>query len=560
MAKRIPPVRTGAIRCAIYTRKSTEEGLEQSFNSLDAQREACSAYIASQRHEGWVEVRDAYDDGGFSGGSMERPGLKRLLADIEAGRVDVIVVYKVDRLTRALSDFAKIVEVLDARGASFVSVTQAFNTTTSMGRLTLNVLLSFAQFEREVTGERIRDKIAASKARGMWMGGPVPLGYRLEDRKLLIDDADAIIVRHVFERYRALKSGSALIEELRRDGYRTKLRPQAGKPSRGGVPFERGMLFAMLSNRIYRGEVVHKGVVHPGEHAALIEQPLWDDVQQLLEANRVNRKQRTNARIPSLLAGILRDTHGRRMSPSHAVKSGKRYRYYVTHASDLLTDGPAACRLPAHDVEDAVVSRLGALLGDRSAIARMATLDAQASQDVIVRASGIRDRLHTSYGRRSIVGRLVNDVRIDDVEVLISVDRAALHRMLGMDDAIDGVALVLTTNAVRVRHGKDVKLRLAGDGTVPPPQDRQLVELLAEARAARDAVLASPTSSIKDVAARIGQCRSRMGKLVRLAWLAPEIVEAIVDGSHPAKLTPRKLLTINLPVRWCDQKVLLGFG
>ena len=248
----------GTIRCAVYTRKSTEEGLEQAFNSLDAQREACEAYILSQRHEGWTLAKAAYDDGGFSGGTMERPGLKRLLADVQAGRVDVIVVYKVDRLTRALSDFAKIVDVLDARGASFVSVTQAFNTTTSMGRLTLNVLLSFAQFEREVTGERIRDKIAASKKKGMWMGGNVPLGYRVVDRKLLIDEADAQTVRHIFDRNVVLGSARPLIEELRTSGYRTRVRPRSdGSPPIGGVPFGRGMLFAMLSNRIYRGEIVH---------------------------------------------------------------------------------------------------------------------------------------------------------------------------------------------------------------------------------------------------------------------------------------------------------------
>ncbi|WP_188699543.1 recombinase family protein, partial [Sphingomonas prati] len=308
------------IRCAVYTRKSTEEGLDQAFNSLDAQREACEAYVLSQRHEGWVLVKAAYDDGGFSGGNMERPGLKRLMADVEAGKVDVIVVYKVDRLTRALSDFAKIVEVLDARGASFVSVTQAFNTTTSMGRLTLNVLLSFAQFEREVTGERIRDKIAQSKAKGMWMGGPVPLGYRVEDRLLVVDEDDARTVRHIFERYVALGSGRALIDELRSEGYRTKVRQQANKPARGGVPFGRGMLFNMLGNRIYLGEIVHKGVAVNGAHLPIITPELWDQVQQTLAAGQVERTSGTNHRAPSLLVGILYDMHGRRMSPSHAVK------------------------------------------------------------------------------------------------------------------------------------------------------------------------------------------------------------------------------------------------
>jgi site-specific DNA recombinase len=562
MAKRPTPARTGAIRCAVYTRKSTEEGLEQAFNSLDAQREACEAYIVSQKHEGWVLLAGAYDDGGFSGGTMERPGLKRLLADVEVGRVDVIVVYKVDRLTRALSDFAKIVEVLDARGASFVSVTQAFNTTTSMGRLTLNVLLSFAQFEREVTGERIRDKIAASKKKGMWMGGPVPLGYRVEERKLLIDDAEAVLVRHIFTRYVALGSGRALIEELRSDGYRTRVRPRSkGGPPIGGVPFERGMLFSMLANRIYLGEIVHKGTSQPGEHDAIIASDLWEAIQQTLQANRVSRKERHNARIPSLLAGRLFDSYGRRMSPSHAVKSGKRYRYYITHASELRDGGPDACRLPAGDIEMLVVERLRALLTDRSAIARLGDLDARASSAAIDTAAIIMAKLDTAYGRTSLVGRLVVEVRLGDSEVGITIDRPALQTLLGIglpQEITDEPPLVITTSAVRVRHGKDVKLVLAVDSDIAAARDPQLLDLLAEARDARDAVLAAPDKSIKEIARADGQCRTRMARLVRLSWLAPEIVEAIVDGRHPARLTPRMLLTTDLPIDWRAQKVLLG--
>jgi DNA invertase Pin-like site-specific DNA recombinase len=254
------------IRCAIYTRKSTEEGLEQEFNSLDAQREACAAYILSQRHEGWSALPGFYDDGGFSGGNMQRPGLVKLMADVATGKVDVIVVYKVDRLTRSLADFAKIVDVLDAAGASFVSVTQSFNTTTSMGRLTLNVLLSFAQFEREVTGERIRDKIAASKRKGMWMGGPVPLGYDVFDRKLIVNDVEAEQIRHIMERYLALGSVRSLADELATIGYRTKLRPLRNGTSLGGVPFSRGGLFHLLANCVYTGEVRHKGQTYAGAH------------------------------------------------------------------------------------------------------------------------------------------------------------------------------------------------------------------------------------------------------------------------------------------------------
>ncbi|MES2493243.1 MAG: recombinase family protein [Pseudomonadota bacterium] len=306
-----------ALRCAVYTRKSTEDGLEQEFNSLDAQREACEAYILSQRHEGWNLLPGRYDDGGFSGGSMERPGLKTVLAAVDAGEVDVIVVYKVDRLTRSLADFAKIVERLDARSASFVSVTQAFNTTTSMGRLTLNVLLSFAQFEREVTGERIRDKIAASKRKGMWMGGPVPLGYEVMDRKLVPVPEEAERVRTIMRRYLEAATVPALIEQLRAAGVVTKIQQRTSGPHRGGIPFARGSLFHLLKNLVYRGMIVHKGDVHPGEHPAIVDEALWAAVQAQLARKAPPR-------------GLLRDPEDRPMVPTYATKGTRRYCYYET--------------------------------------------------------------------------------------------------------------------------------------------------------------------------------------------------------------------------------------
>src|SRR6201982_3984184 len=285
--------RNGTIRCAIYTRKSSEEGLEQEFNSLQAQREACEAFITSQRHEGWVCLRAGYDAGGFSGATMDRPALQRLLADIAAGRVDIVVVYKIDRLTRSLTDFAKIVEILDARGASFVSVTQQFNTTTSMGRLTLNILLSFAQFEREVIGERIRDKIAASKRKGMWMGGIPPLGYRAQDGKLLVIESEAEIVRSIFRRYAALGSVRLLKEELEARGIKSKSWTTISGRRVGGNPFSRGALYLMLQNRLYRGEIVHKGQSYPGEHTPIIDRPSWDAVQAQLAVNTAERNSST---------------------------------------------------------------------------------------------------------------------------------------------------------------------------------------------------------------------------------------------------------------------------
>ena len=284
------PTPRSRIRCAIYTRKSSEEGLEQSFNSLQAQREACESYIASQRHEGWHGIKTHYDDGGFSGGTMDRPALRRLLDDIASGKIDTVVVYKVDRLTRSLADFAKIVEAFDRQGISFVSVTQQFNTTTSMGRLTLNVLLSFAQFEREVTGERIRDKVAASKKKGMWMGGPVPLGYDLRDHHLFINPEEATIVRKIFTDYLRLGCVSELKRCLDKENPRSKIRVSPEGHSSGGASFSRGALYSLLANKLYLGQIEHRGQVHPGQHKAIIDARIWEKVASQLAENRRCRR------------------------------------------------------------------------------------------------------------------------------------------------------------------------------------------------------------------------------------------------------------------------------
>jgi len=344
-------------RCAIYTRKSTDEGLEQSFNSLDAQREACAAYILSQTHEGWEAIDELYDDGGYSGGSIDRPGLQQLLLDVEAGKIEIIVVYKVDRLTRSLADFARIVDVLDKRGASFVSVTQAFNTTSSMGRLTLNVLLSFAQFEREVTGERIRDKIAASKARGMWMGGVVPLGYEVNERKLVILPEEAERVRYIFSRYLELGSVYLLQQELAAQGIRTKARVLKDGRGYGDRNFSRGALYQMLTNRIYLGDITHRGKAYSGEHEGIVDAETFERVREKLAGNRVRRTLAADAEHPSLLAGILWDSDGRRMSPSHANKNGARYRYYLSRKDKERLWLPVH-RVPAGEIETLVIDQL----------------------------------------------------------------------------------------------------------------------------------------------------------------------------------------------------------
>ena len=343
------------LRCAIYTRKSSEEGLEQEFNSLHAQREACEAYIASQKSEGWALVRDQYDDGGISGGTLERPGLKQLLADIEDGLVDVVVVYKIDRLSRSLMDFSKLVEVFDRNGVTFVSVTQSFNTTTSMGRLTLNILLSFAQFEREVTAERIRDKVKASRMKGMWMGGYVPLGYDVRDRKLVVNEQDAGSVRRIFDRFVEVGSATVLVRELRREGFRSKQ----------GTLIDKGYLYRLLNNRVYRGEALHKGKAYPGEHDAIIDADLWERVHAILQESPRKRANNSRAQMPALLKGLIFGENGAAMTPTSTKKGARLYRYYVS--MDVIRNretgeetGPA--RLPAGMVEDAVVTEVRRIL------------------------------------------------------------------------------------------------------------------------------------------------------------------------------------------------------
>jgi len=363
------PVRK--LRCAIYTRKSSEEGLEMEFNSLDAQREAALAYIQSQKHEGWLLVPDRYDDGGFSGGSMARPGLQRLLRDVGAGRIDVVVVYKVDRLSRALGDFARIVELFERHTVSFVSVTQAFNTTTSMGRLTLNILLSFAQFEREVIGERIRDKFAASRARGMWMGGTPPLGYDVRDRKLVVNEAEAELVRLVFSRFLRLGSATELACELRRAGHTTKSWTTQDGKHRPGKPIDKGAIYKILANRVYLGEAVHKGTSYPGEHQAIIEREVWDKVHGILAGNARRRGNLSRAQTPALLKGLIFAPGGHAMTPSHTRKAGRLYRYYV--ATDAIRQGYADCPVrgvPAAEIEEAVVAQVRHLLETPEIVAR----------------------------------------------------------------------------------------------------------------------------------------------------------------------------------------------
>jgi len=542
------------VRCAIYTRKSTEDGLEQEFNSLDAQREACAAYVLSQKHEGWSLVPDFYDDGGFSGGSMERPALRQLLQDIEAGKVHIIVVYKVDRLTRSLADFAKIVDVLDAKGASFVSVTQAFNTTTSMGRLTLNVLLSFAQFEREVTGERIRDKIAASKKKGLWMGGPVPLGYEVRERKLHVVETEAATVRDIMQRYLRTASAGTLIEELERVGIRTKVQHRVSGPHRGGIPFRRGSLYHLLKNPIYRGFIVHKGKAWPGEHEPIVDEDLWNAVQRKLAENAARRSTRTNGKQNALLTGLLHDGLGRRMTPSYANRQGKRYRYYITHAQERQGANGNAMRVPAHDLEQMVVQRLRDFLRDDTAVQEASgAQDAMAMQACLDRtyaAAGALavpepNALHTEL--RRIVARI--DLRDDRLD--IGVHLSAL--MPGSDQIH-----TLSSAIERLRRGHVIKLVFPGSEPATTNADSSLIDLIAEAYAARQTVLEGK-GSLAQIAAQLGRCRGHLADRMRLSYLAPDIVAAILEGRQPASLTRKRLLATHVSPDWEEQRRQLGF-
>jgi len=410
------------LRCAVYTRKSSEEGLEQEFNSLHAQRESCEAYIASQRSEGWVLVRDQYDDGGISGGTLERPGLKRLLADVEDGLVDVVVVYKIDRLSRSLMDFSKLVEVFDRNGVTFVSVTQSFNTTTSMGRLTLNILLSFAQFEREVTAERIRDKFAASRKKGMWMGGVPPFGYRVENRKLLVDEEGAAHVRWIFDRFIEIGSATELAREVVTRGVRT---------SRGNR-IDKKFLYRLLNNRAYIGEAVHKGDSYPGEHDAIIDREVWDKVHTILQVSPRKRAARTRADTPALLKGLLYGPDGAAFSPTHTRKGGKLYRYYVSQT--VLKHGAGTCpvsRVPAGEIEAAVIDQLRTVFRQpeivagswKAACAKNGDITEADARDALIRLDPLWDELFPAEQAR-IATLLVEriDIGTDGLNVRLRMD------------------------------------------------------------------------------------------------------------------------------------------
>ena len=533
-----------ALRCAIYTRVSTDQGLEQDFNSLDAQREACAAYIRSQAQEGWVQVPTQYADGGYSGGNLDRPALKALLEAVAARRIDVIVVYKVDRLTRSLADFAKLVEAFDAAGVSFISITQSFNTTTSMGRLTLNMLLSFAQFEREVTGERIRDKIAASKKKGIWVGGVVPLGYRVVERRLVIDETEAETVRFVFGRYLELGSLGALIDDLKHKGVVTRIRTLASGRVVGGVPFTRGPLAYLLKNRMYLGQINHGPNSYPGEHPAIVDRDVFDAVQTRLASQAAVSGYR---RSPSdaLLTGKLFDHLGCPMTPSHALKGGVRYRYYISRASTQSAAGSAASivRLPAPDIEEAVLKALaGASDAKRDSETAGATGAGPIVDDPIARRS---------ISVRTLVERV--NVRPGAIEIEL-VENAA--------DSRQAKTIVVPWSKPPTRVRREVILPAKGQCEDPRAMSSdtrsRLLLAIGVARRWMDDLATGRVASIDVLAAREGRSARSVAMLLSLAFLAPDIVKAVVDNRMPRGVGLTHL--VDLPSAWGEQWKALGLS
>lgn len=557
------------IACAIYTRKSSDEGLDQDFNSLDAQHEACAAFIASQKQEGWKPVTMRYDDGGLSGGTLERPALQRLLADIDAGKVRMVVVYKIDRLTRSLADFARLVERLDRSGCSFVSVTQAFNTATSMGRLTLNVLLSFAQFEREVTAERIRDKIAASKKKGLWMGGMPPLGYDPHPdpkaRTLVVNRTEADAVRALFDLYQTHGCLRQVEIAAETAGIRSKARRFANGRRSGGTTLSRGQIHKVLTNPVYVGRIRHKDQIHPGLHEAIITDDLWDAVQaRLQEASRRPRGRprggpKANGRqadtASTLFCGKLNDETGDRLTPTHARKGDRRISYYVSRR--LLRDGPCAhgagWRLPAAQLDAMLVSIITAHL-ERAAAHHsiIQSSNVAAIRNCAAKMTTIIDRVRADP---SAVVALVERAVIAPGALTVDLDAAALAADLDTTpDALEPDLLTITAPFHRKRRGTETRL-VTGDRY--PEPDPVLIKALAHAHRWLDALHAGQTLS--QIARKQHCTQPFIRTRLQLAFLSPPIQQAIMDGTQPATLTLEKIVRTGVPLDWAEQAKTFGF-
>ena len=551
-----------AVRCAIYTRVSTDAGLDQDFNSLDAQYDAAQAYIRSQAHAGWTLVRRRYDDGGFSGGSTDRPALQQLLVDIKAHKIDVIVVYKVDRLTRSLADFAKLVELFDAHEVSFVSVTQQFNTTTSMGRLTLNVLLSFAQFEREVTSERIRDKIAASKRKGLWVGGVVPLGYHAKDRRISVVEDEAKVVRHIFRRYLELGSLNPLLADLRKDGITTKIRQLSTGRTIGGIPFTRGSLAYFLRNRFYVGEVAFKGQIFPGEQPAILDRELFNAVQARLEQQRTNHNAARHA-SNSLLMGRIFDDRGQRMTPTYAVKNGVRYRYYIS--SGLFqgqgSDIGKPMRIPAEEIEtliaDAIRKQLAAKAGERS------------NSDDAGRFGSDKDliaahvaRLDVGHGQLKITLSVSSEPNSEYPEGTKVRRRRNQTTASASDRALPDVLSIAWKKTASKRPREILPPASPASRRDPRPVRSEtrakLIAAIAKGRHWLDELVAGAVTTVDQIAARERCSVRQVNMTISLAFIAPTLVSAAIEGRLPRGVGVANLR--DAPLEWSRQLDMLGLA
>ena len=564
------------LNAAIYCRKSSEEGLEQSFNSLDAQREACEAFVISQRQEGWRPLATRYDDGGYSGGSLERPALQKLLAAVKDGTVTVIVVYKVDRLTRSLADFAKIIEILDANRASFVSVTQQFNTTSSMGRLTLNVLLSFAQFEREVTGERIRDKIAASKKKGMWMGGFPPLGYDVKDRQLLPNASEAAVVQKIFSLYLQLGSVSSLKEELNRTNIRSKLWTCTGGTARGGAKFSRGALYDLLQNKLYLGEVRHRNVWYPGLHRSIVPRDLWERAQSQMKANRHERSVHLLEHSSSLLTGFIEDIRGNRYTASFTVKNKRRYRYYVCRASsgDSGQHGQIPARLPAKDLETLATDRIRAFFNSESEVFDEYQDGAfgKNAQQLVAKSKVCARRWQklTQPEVKAFVRVCLRRVVISDTSLDVILHKQALAAYLLRTPAQEGQTSVPDEDRNGIRLRVEMNWRRCGGETcllIPAREGERkvlcrpvpsLVKAVVRAHSWYDRLLDGRVTNCDELATKLGLGTSYVSRVLPFASLAPDIAEAILNGTQPPDLSFAKMAR-NIPLSWTEQRKRFGF-
>jgi site-specific DNA recombinase len=540
------------IRCAIYTRKSSEDGLEQEFNSLDAQREACASYVASQKHDGWVLLPTAYDDGGLSGGSLERAALQRLMQDMRDDHVDQIIVYKIDRLTRSLADFSKIVDVLDAAGASFVSVTQSFNTATSMGRLTLNMLLSFAQFEREVTAERIRDKIAASKRKGLWMGGVVPIGYDADGRTLSINEAEATTIRTLYNLYEIHQTVRAVKEQADKLQLQTKQRHSRDGTISGGGTFARGHIHQILTNPLYAGRIRHRKLVYEGQHPALIDPERWGQIQQMLQDGATRDRRSRSTLQASLLCGKLFDETGDRLTPSHTkTRSGKRLRYYVSHrliakSGEEHLDG---WRLPAPELEERVEARIRQILINPSVAM---TLMPNASVNVIgLTQTKMSDWLGQAAQKHVL--HLARMIRIEPGQLSIRLDETRMADLLNVDaDTLNEEALHISAMFQVRKRGVETKLILAD---LPAGQDDKLIRNIAKAHSWFEQMKSGQT--FNQIAQAEQTSKRRVQQMIDLAFLAPDLVRDVLEGNQPTGFTSDWCKQHSLPINWSDQRSLL---